>query len=156
MPASLSDKVIAALQRSVSLHLTAIEHYQTVAEHLARWGYAKLGERFKADADEERGHLHKLLERLEFYDFQPTYDHVAPKWPRGDVSGILAASLALETATAQAERQAVLDARSVGDERSAIVFSGNLEGSEDAIQKIEADVFVIGQVGLDNWLQGQL
>lgn len=156
MPAAPSDKVIAALQRSVSLHLTAIEHYMTVAEHLARWGYAKLGERFKADADEERGHLHELLERLEFYDFQPSYDHVPPKWPRGDVPGILTASLALELAAAQAERQGVLDSRSVGDERSAIVFAGNLEGSEDSIRQIEADKFVIEQVGLDNWLQGQV
>lgn len=152
MPAALSEKVIFALRRSVSLHLTAVEHYQAVAEHLTRWGYAKLGERFKADAEEERGHLRELLKRLEFFDVQPTYDHVAPKWPRQDVPGILAASLALETATAQAERQAVLDARSVGDERTALVFADNLEGSEDAIQKIEADQFVIGQVGLDNWL----
>jgi len=156
MPAALSDKVIAALQRSVSLHMTAVEHYTTVSEHLARLGYTKLGERFKADADEERGHLHELLERLEFFDAQPTYDHVSPKWPRKDVPGILAASLALEVAAAQAERQSVVDARSVGDERTAIVFAGNLEGSEDAIQKIEADQFVIEQVGLDNWLQGQL
>lgn len=152
MPSALSDKVIAALQRSVSLHLTAMEHYQTISEHLSRWGYSKLGDRFKADADEERGHLHQLLERLEFFDAQPTYDHIPPKWPRGDVPGILAASLALEVAAAQAERQGVLDARSVGDERSALVFANNLEGSEDSIKQIEADVFVIGQVGLDNWL----
>lgn len=156
MPAPLSDKVTAALQRSVSLHWTAIEHYQTVGDHLARWGYGKLGERFKADAEEERGHLRGLLERLEFFNLQPTYDHVVPQWPRQDVPGILSASYALEVATAQAERQGVLDARGVGDEQSALVFADNLDGSEEAIQRIEADQLLISQVGLDNWLADQI
>lgn len=155
MPTNAAPAVIAALQDSASLHLTAIEHYTTLAEHLDRAGYHRLGERYRSDADEERGHLRKVLERLEYYQTQPTYEHRAPAFPRYDVPGILVSNLALETAAAEAERAHVVACRAVGDERSALVFASLLEGSEDAIRDIEADRFVISQIGLDNWLANQ-
>lgn len=148
--------VIDALQASVRLHLTAIEHYQAVSEHLGRWGYSKLASKYAEDVSEEREHLKKCMERLEFYDVQPTYEHDSPEWPRHDFEGILAANLALETATAQTERQNVLTARSVGDEQSALVFASLLEGSEDSVKEIEAAQKVIEQIGLDNYLANQV
>ena len=68
--------------------------------------------------------------------------------------GALQASLSLEVAAAEAERANVLASRAAGDERSALVFADLLEGSEESIRQIEADLRVIEQVGLDNWLQG--
>jgi bacterioferritin (cytochrome b1) len=144
--------VVAALQTSVSLHLQAIEHYQALAEHFDRWGYPKLGDKYRADVDEERGHLHKVMERLEFYDVQPTYEHASPAWPRHDLPGILDANLLLETTAATAERSNVLASRAAGDERSAIVFAKLLKGSEASIEEITAAQQVIEQIGLDNYL----
>lgn len=148
--------VIECLQSAVSLHLTAIEHYATVAEHLDRAGYHKLGERFRSDADEERGHLAKVLERLEYYQTAPVLTHAAPAFPRYDVPGILAASLALETAAANVERTHVVECRAAADELSALVFVELLKGSEESIKDLEADRFVVGQIGLDNWLANQV
>lgn len=144
--------VVDALQTSHRLHLTAVEHYATLGEHLARWGYSKLGDRWRTDAEEERGHLRAVGARLEYYDTAPAMQHAAPAWPRHDAVGQLQASLALEVAAAEAERANVLASRAAGDERSAIVFAELLEGSEDSIQRIEADLRVIGEVGIDNWL----
>lgn len=155
MPAA-QNVVIDALQASVRLHLTAIEHYQTLSGHLGRWGYAKLASKYAEDAAEERDHLKAVMGRLEYYDVQPTYEHDAPSWPRHDFEGILAANLALESAAAETERANVLTARSVGDERSAIIFAGLLEGSEGAISDIEAAQKVIEQIGLDNYLSVQV
>lgn len=155
MPAA-QNVVIDALQASVRLHLTAIEHYQTLSEHLGRWGYAKLALKYAEDVTEERDHLKAVMGRLEYYDVQPTYEHDAPSWPRHDFEGILAANLALESAAAETERANVLTARSVGDERSAIIFAGLLEGSEGAISDIEAAQKVIEQIGLDNYLSVQV
>ena len=147
-----APETLAALQRSVALHLTAIEHYATLGEHQARWGYAKLGERWRADAEEERGHFRSVVARLEYYDEAAVLTHDAPAWPRHDIEGILAASLELETAAATVERAGILIARAAGDEESALVFAGLLAGSEESIQRLEADMKVIGQVGVDNWL----
>lgn len=156
MPAAPAPAVIDALQASVSLHLTAVEHYATMAEHLGRIGYTKLADRFRAAADEERGHLRAVQARLEYYQTQPTYEHQAPAWPRYDVPGMLQASLDLEMAAAGVERQNVTTARAAGDELSAVAFAGLLEGSEGSIRELEADQLTLAQVGADNWLANQL
>lgn len=153
---SAPQTVIAALQTSASLHLTAIEHYQALAAHFERWGYAKLGAKCREDAEEERGHLAKVLARLEYYDVQPTYAHETPEWPRHDYEGILAANLALETAAAEAERANILASRAVGDELSASVFIDLLIGSEESIKEIEAIQKVLEQIGTDNFLANQV
>lgn len=155
MPAAPA-KSVECLQNAVSLHLTAIEHYTTIAEHLDRAGYHKLGDRYRADAKEERHHLRAVLERLEFYNIAPKYDHAQPSWPRFDVPGILAANLTLEMAAAAAERSHITEVRSVGDELTALVFVELLKGSEESIKQIEADRLVISQVGIDNWLANQI
>lgn len=147
-----SPAVISALQTSASLHWTATEHYTTISSHLSRIGYKKLGDRFAADVEEERGHLGKVLGRLEYYLVAPTYAHAAPEWPRQDVPGILAASLALEERTAATERGNAVTARDAGDELSALVFADLLAGSEASVEQITGDLIVISQVGVDNWL----
>lgn len=156
VPPIFQGGVIAALQAAVSMHLTAIENYQTQAAHFGRWGYAKLAAKYKEDAEEERGHLAALMERLEYYDVQPTYDHEQPSWPRHDFEGIVSTNYELESATANLERAAVLTCRSAGDERSALVFASNLEGSEASISDIEAIQRVLEQIGTDNYLANQV
>jgi len=150
------EGVIDALQASVRLHMTAIEHYQSQAEHFARWGYAKLAQTSRGEVEEERHHLHELQARLEYYDEQPAYDHDQPDWPRHDFEGILAANLALETAAADAERASVTACRAAGDEISAGIFTLLLESSEEAVAAIEAKQRVIEQIGLDNYLANQV
>lgn len=144
--------VVEVLQRAVSLHLTAIENYQAQQAHFARWGYQKLAEQAGADAGEERDHILAVYGRLEYFDVPTTCEHAAPSWPRHDYEGILAANLALEEMACEAEKAGVLACRTVGDEASALVFSGLLQGSEHSIAEIEATQRVIEQIGLDNYL----
>jgi bacterioferritin (cytochrome b1) len=155
MPIPFPESV-DALQRSANLHWTAIEHYASMAAHLTRIGYAKLGARFDRDAEEERGHLRRVLDRLEFFRVQVSYDHAQPSWPSGDVPGMLTASLSLESYAAVAERHNIVASRSIGDEGSTVVFVELLAGSETSIRELEADIFLIGQMGLDNWLANQM
>jgi len=150
------EGVIDALQSSVRLHLLAIENYQSQAEHFDRWGYGKLAAGYRADVEEERGHLHEVQARLEFYDVQPTYDHDQPDWPRHDFDGVLAANLSLEMAAAEVERANVLTCRAAGDELSAKIFAKLLKGSEASVAEIEATQRVIEQIGIDNYLANQV
>jgi bacterioferritin len=153
---SAPEGVINALQASVRLHLTAIENYQAQAEHFGRWGYPKLAEKCRGDVDEERGHLSLVMERLEYYDEQPAYDHDEPNWPRHDYEGILAANLELESTAMKVERANVLVCRAAGDELSAEAFVKLLKGSEDSVSEIEAVQKVLEQIGADNYLANQV
>lgn len=144
--------VEAALQLVVGLHWLAIEQYATQAAHFARWGYSKLAEQAQEDAEEEREHLDKAMQRLEFYDIAPMCDHEHSNWPRHDYEGILASNYALETKVMEAERACILVARGVGDEMTALVFAELLAGSEASVRGIEATQRQIEQIGLDNFL----
>lgn len=151
MPVTSPD-TISALQRSLSLHLTAVETYQTISSHLARWGYSKLGSRFAVEAEGERGHMRLVLKRLEYFDQGGDLTHAVQDWPRHDVPGILASALDLENGAAAAERNGILISRAAGDEGSAAVFVELLADSEHSIEQITADLRVIAEVGVDNWL----
>lgn len=155
-PLSSVSNVEAALQLSASLHWLAIETYSMQAEHFDRWGYPKLAEAARADAEEERSHLHLVAERLEFYDVQPTTDHDKPDWPRHDFEGILASNLALEEKVMYVERANVIVARNCGDEVSAKVFAELLAGSEQSVKEIEATKRLIEVIGLDNYLANKV
>lgn len=155
-PASPVASVEAALQLAVALHWLAIEQYATQAVHFGRWGYPKLAEHARADAEEEREHLDKAMSRLEFYDIAPMCDHEHSNWPRHDYEGILASNYALETKVMEAERACVMVARAAGDEMTAAVFAELLAGSEASVRDIEAAQRLIEQIGLDNYLANKV
>jgi bacterioferritin len=144
--------IVEALQAGLSLHWAAIQFYRTIASHLERWGYPKLGSRFAADAAEEMEHAEKLIARLEYYDSMPTRDHDIVEWPRDDVPGILEVQLDVERSAADAERAGYAAAVAAADGVTADLFAGLLADSENSIKEIEAARLVIKQIGLDNYL----
>lgn len=152
----MNDEIIKALQACLAAHWTAIETYASQAAHFQQWGYPKLAERAAADAEEERGHAKRLLERLEFFDQPAGFAHQPPSYPRHDYPGLLQANLSLESTAAMLERAAIQTARAVGDERTAVLLAENLEGSEASLRELAATVKVIAQIGLDNYLAAQV
>ena len=149
--------IIGKLKDSAQLHVAAIVVYQQQAIHLKEWGYAKLAARIAADAEEERGHLNRLIARLEFMDEpQDLPPQPTPVWPRHDMLQMLTVNLMLERQAAQLEREGIRAACDGGDEGTAEVFRENLQGSEDGVQAFKADLKVIEQVGLQNYLTAQV
>lgn len=155
MPKALAG-VVDALQKALVNHWTQIAAYETQASHFARWGYAKLGQEFLAYAAEEREHAKKLIDRLEFFDAQPTYEMNDPMWPRQDFEGILEVNYTLETTAANDERSGYTLCVELGDAVSAEVFASLLAGSEEGMAHIEAVRLTIEQIGIDNYLSIQV
>lgn len=147
--------VVDALNAGLRNHWTQILLYESQAAHFARWGYKRLGEAFLAYAEEERGHARKCVQRLEFFDAQPTYEFEQPLWPRHDFEGILEVNYTFEMTTANTERSGYTLCVGLGDAVTAEVFADLLKGSEDGMAEIEAQRLVIDQIGLDNFLADQ-
>lgn len=144
--------VIDALHQSLGLHWTAIEFYSSLSSWLAPQ-YPKLGEKFAADAEEERGHAKRLMDRLRFFDQPPAFDHDEPPAPNAaNYSETLANALALETDAAAAETAGIRIAREHADEQTARVFIKLQKGSEESILEIEAAQLTIEEIGLENYL----
>lgn len=152
-----SDMVIELLKKSLNIHWQQTTALSAQAVHLERWGYKKLAEVIKADAEEEHQHAMINLQRLEFFDvdYQPLM--VSPQaWSRHDMVGLIQYNLASVKEAAAAERAAITAARAVGDELTANIMIPLLQGSEDGIVLYEGYLKLIDQMGLDNFLSIQV
>lgn len=151
-----SDTVVELLKRSLNIHWQQTTVLSAQAVHLDRWGYKKLAETIKADAEEEHQHAMVNLKRLEFFDidYQPLSVN-PPAWTRHDMVALIKYNLNSVREASQAERATIVAARAVGDEITANMMIPLLQGSEDGIELYEGYLKLIEQMGLENFLSLQ-
>lgn len=152
-----TQEVIELLKKSLNIHWQQTTVLSAQAVHLERWGYKKLAEIIKADAQEEHKHAMINLARLEFFDsdYQPL--SVNPQsWKRHDIIAMINYNLASVREASTAERATIVAARAVGDELTANIMIPLLQGSEDGIKLYEGYLKLIEQMGLDNFLSIQV
>ena len=152
-----SNTVIDLLKKSLNIHWQQTTVLSAQAVHLERWGYKKLAETIKADAEEEHQHAMVNLTRLEFFDadYQPIVVN-PPVWTRHDMVAMIKYNLASVKEASAAERETIVAARAVGDELTANIMIPLLQGSEDGIVLYEGYLKMIEQMGLDNFLSIQV
>lgn len=152
-----SQNVIDLLKQSLNIHWQQTTSLSAQAVHLDRWGYKKLANVLKADAEEEHQHAMVNIKRLEFFDvdYQPLV--VAPPvWTRHDMLAMIQYNLNSVREAAATERATITAARAVGDEMTANIMIPLLQGSEDGIALYESYLKLIEQMGLDNFLTLQV
>jgi bacterioferritin (cytochrome b1) len=125
--------------------------------HLERWGYKKLADIIRQDAEEEHQHSMINLKRLEFFDvdYQPLVIS-PPVWKRHDMLAMIQYNLNSVREASATERATIVAARAVGDEITANIMIPLLQGSEDGIELYEGYLKLIEQMGLDNFLSIQV
>jgi bacterioferritin (cytochrome b1) len=152
-----SEEVISLLKQSLNVHWQQATALTAQAVHLERWGYKKLAEVIKADAEQEHKHAAENIKRLEFFDVD--YQPLAvsqPSWTRHDMVALIQYNLNSVREAAAAERETIVAARAIGDEMTANMMIPLLQGSEDGIVLYEAYLKLIEQMGLDNFLSIQI
>ena len=152
-----SNEVIELLKKSLNIHWQQTTSLSAQAVHLDRWGYKKLAEVIRADAEEEHQHSIINLKRLEFFDidYQPLMVH-PPVWKRHDMLAMIQYNLNSVREASAVERSTIVSARAVGDEITASMMIPLLEGSENGIELYEGYLKLIEQMGLDNFLSIQV
>ena len=152
-----SNEVIELLKKSLNIHWQQTTSLSAQAVHLDRWGYKKLAEVIKTDAEEEHQHSIINLKRLEFFDidYQPLMIS-PPVWKRHDMLAMIQYNLDSVREASAAERATIVAARAVGDEITANIMIPLLQGSEDGIELYEGYLKLIEQMGLDNFLSIQV
>ena len=152
-----SDSVTELLKKSLNIHWQQTTVLTAQAIHLDRWGYKKLAEIIKADAQQEHEHSAVNLQRLEFFDvdYQPL-SVSPPSWTRHDMIALIKYNLNSVREAASAERATIVAARAAGDEITANIMLPLLQGSEDGIELYEGYLKLIDQMGLDNFLTLQV
>jgi bacterioferritin (cytochrome b1) len=149
--------VIELLKKSLNIHWQQTTALSAQAIHLERWGYKKLSEIIRKDAEEEHQHAIINIKRLEFFDidYQPLVIS-PPTWTRHDMVAMIQYNLTSVREAAATERATITAARSVGDELTANTMIPLLQGSEDGIELYESYLKLIEQMGIDNFLTLQV
>ena len=152
-----SNTVVELLKKSLNIHWQQCTALSAQAVHLERWGYKKLAEVIKHDAEQEHQHAIENIKRLEFFDvdYQPLTDS-QPSWTRHDMIAMINYNLVSVKEAATTERATITAARAIGDEMTAHMMIPLLQGSEDGIVLYEAYLKLIEQMGLDNFLSLQV
>ena len=157
VPGYSGDNVIELLKKSLNIHWQQATVLTAQAVHLERWGYKKLAQIIKEDAEQEHEHATENLKRLEFFDidYQPLSIN-PPVWKRHDMVAMINYNLNSVREASAAERATIVAARAVGDEMTANIMIPLLQGSEDGIRLYEGYLKLIEQMGIENFLTLQV
>ena len=150
------DKVIAQLQEALRAELTAISQYFIHAEMQENWGYARLGGLIKKQSIDEMKHAEQVIERILFLDGTPKMGMALKLNLGSNVKAQLEADLALEVAAVAEYNAAIQVCVAEGDNTSRDLFERFLVDEERHIDFLEAQLTVIEQAGLQNYLAQQI
>ena len=151
-----NDRVLDYLQEVLKAELTAINQYFLHAEMLNNWGYKRLYGYVRKEAVDEMKHAEALIERILFLEGTPVMSELFPLRIGADVKAQLENDLALELEALPRLNAGIKVATEVGDNGSRELFEKILVDEEHHVDWLEAQLHMIREVGIENYLASQI
>jgi len=151
-----NEKIITMLNEFLADELTAISQYMVHSEMCANWNYKKLHEVTEKRAIDEMKHAEKLIGRILFLEGQPIVSALNKINIGASAEAQLKNDLAAETGAIKAYNDGIRLCLELGDNGSRELIDANLHDEEEHLDWLEAQLDQINQMGLQNYLLGQL
>ncbi|MBI1786965.1 MAG: bacterioferritin [Acidobacteria bacterium] len=151
-----NETVIAYLNEVLKAELTAINQYFLHAKMCENWGYMKLAAYVQHESIDEMKHADKAIQRILFLDGSPNMSELFLLRIGQSVKAQLENDLALELEAIPRLNKAIKAATEVGDNASRELFEEILVDEEKHVDWLEAQLYMIGEIGLDNYLAQQM
>lgn len=145
-------QIIEALNECLTAELTAINQYFIHAKMAQNWGYERLYAEKRKESIEEMHDADKVIDRILYLDGVPNMQRLFPVAVGEDVKEMQELDLALEVAACARLNKAITLARDAGDNGTRVLLEDILKGEEHAVDHLEAQLELIDQVGLQNYL----
>lgn len=148
--------VIEALNEVLTAELTAINQYFAQGKMCKNWGYERLASKFREESIGEMKDADAIIERILYLDGVPNMQRLGPvrvgEHPKEQLE------LALETEVAAIERlnRGIKLTRESDDNGSREMLEGILEGEEEHADWLEAQLYLIENVGAERYLAEQI
>ena len=149
-------KIIDVLNEVLTSELTAINQYFVHGEMCENWGYAKLHHIIRKHSIGEMKHAEELIERVLFLEGVPNVQRLGKINIGESVEEIFKSDYALELEALPRLNSGIELCRELGDNNSRHLLEEILHEEEDHVDWLEAQLSLIEQVGLQNYLAQQI
>ncbi len=151
-----NEQVIAILNEVLKAELTAINQYFLHAEMQENWGYLRLAKITRKESIEEMTHAEALMERILYLDGMPTMSELFPLRIGPNVKSQFENDLQLELEAVPRLNQGIKFCVEVDDNGSRELLRKILSDEEHHVDFLEAQLNVIREVGVENYLAQQV
>ena len=149
-------QVIDALNRALTVELTAINQYFCQAKMCANWGYTRLARKHYEESMGEMKHAEKLIDRILFLEGTPEIARYDVIRVGTDIKEQFENDLKLEMKGVQ-QYNALIDlCVKLKDNGTRELIAPILTESEEHVDWLETQLGLIESVGLQNYLTEQM
>jgi bacterioferritin len=145
-------EVIELLNEVLTAELTAINQYFVHAKMCENWGYEKLAKKTYDESIDEMRDAEKIVERILYLDGVPNLQRLGSVRVGESVPEQHQLGLDLEADAIERYNRGVALARTHGDNGTAELLEDLLVGEEEHADWLEAQLVLIEQVGVENYL----
>jgi bacterioferritin len=147
--------VIKKLNQILTNELTSINQYFLHARMYEHEGYGKLGKKVYEESIEEMKHADRIVKRVLMIEGLPNLQALNKLQIGTNVEERLNADLRAETTGRTAIVEGITLCEEKKDYVSRDMLTDILDDTEEHIEFLETQIAVIGQVGVQNYLQSQ-
>ena len=151
-----SQQVIDLLNDVLTGELTAINQYFIHAKMCQNWGYERLYKKLYHESIDEMKHADRLIERILYLEGVPNLQRLAKVNVGETVPEQLNVDLELERVALNRLNNGIAKCRDEGDNGSRALLEEILVSEEEHVDWIEAQLDLIKQIGLENYLSQQV
>lgn len=149
-------RVLKALNEVLTAELTAINQYFIHAKMCENWGYKKLCEHKRKESIEEMHDADKVIARILFLDGVPNMQKLNPVRVGEDVVEQHKLDLRLELEAVERLNRAIEICTEASDGGTRELLEHILKGEEAAVDWLEAQLHMIGEMGKECYLAEQM
>ena len=150
------SKVIDILNRALRNELTAVNQYFLHYRMLQNWGYERLAKKEYDESIDEMKHADSLIERILFLEGLPNLQDLDALYIGEDVVEILRCDLKLEQEAHPMYKEAIGICERAEDYVTRRLLVEIQHSEEEHIDYLEAQLGLVEQLGVQNFLQSQL
>jgi len=150
------DKVIGYLNGVLRNELTAINQYFVHSRMYGDMGLKALADYEYGESIDEMKHADALIERILFLEGLPNLQDIGRLRVGENPREMIECDLQLELEAIPLLREAVAHCESCDDYVSRDLFDSILASEEDHVDWLETQLELIGQVGIENYLQSKI
>jgi len=149
-------KVIEVLNQVLTNELTSVNQYFLHARMCENWGYQRLWKKVRAESIDEMKHADELIERILYLEGMPNVQRLGKVTVGESVPEQLHLDLQVEKNAVSVLNRGIETCRKLGDNGTAELLEDILESEEEHADWLEAQLALIEQVGLQNYLAQQV